>query len=112
MVKSTALGFWWEEMTAFMVPIGGIIAPKSLKPGKTFTVSGHDWADQIDTPAMNLSMVSANGHEIELSDLPIEAGSDYFERQVVVPSQTPRGRYWLRVSGGGFSELVDVVKVE
>ena len=112
MVKSAALGSWWEDMTSFMVPIGGIIAPKSLKPGDTFTVSGYGWEDQIETPTMELSLVSAYGHEVELADLPIEADMDYFEEQVVAPGETPRGRYWFRVSGGGFSELVDVVEVE
>ncbi len=112
MVKSSDLGSWWEDMTSFMVPIGGIIAPESIKPGDTFPVTGYDWADQIETPTMELSLVPADGHEIELADFPIEAGWGYFEEQVVVPDETPRGRYWLRVSGGGFSELVDVVQVE
>ena len=112
MVKSAELGRWWEEMTTYMVPIGGIIAPKSLKPGDTFTVSGYGWEDQIETPTMELSLVSAYGHEVELADLPIEADMDYFEEQVVAPGETPRGRYWFRVSGGGFSEHVDVVEVE
>ena len=30
MVKSSDLGSWWEDMTSFMVPIGGIIAPESI----------------------------------------------------------------------------------
>ena len=112
MVKSSALASWWEDKTSFMVPIGGINAPESIKPGDTFPVSGYDWADHIEPPTMELSLVAVDGHEIELTKFPIEAGWGYFEEQVVVPDGTPKGRYWLRVSGGAFSELVNVVQVQ
>ena len=82
MVKSAELGRWWGEMTTSMAPIGRIIAPKSLKPGKTITVSAYDWAGQIETPTMKLSMVSVNGHEVVLADFPLNAGRGYFEEQV------------------------------
>ena len=30
----------------------------------------------------------------------------------MVPGQTSRGRYWLRVTSGSFSGLVDIIQVE
>ena len=63
----------------------------------------------MDAAAMNLSLVSLDGAEIQLGAYPVP---DTFQGQLTVPDQTPSGRYWLRVSGGGFSELVKIVHVE
>ncbi len=60
MVKSADLGLWWKDMTTFMVPIGSIITPKSIKAGKSLPVEMHGWADIVEAPTMNLSLVSLN----------------------------------------------------
>lgn len=38
--------------------------------------------------------------------------SGIFEGHRRIPAETPVGRYWLRVTGGDFSELVEMVDVE
>ena len=109
MVKSAHLAQWWEEMTGFMVPIGSVGIPKTIKPGEPFTITLFSWDDVIDGDSANLSLLSFDGAEIGLGEFPV---SDTFQGQETVPDQTPGGRYWLRVSGGSFSELVKIVHIE
>ena len=109
MVKSAHLAQWWEEMTGFMAPIGSVGIPKTIKPGEPFKITLYSWDDVIDGDYANLSLVSSDGPEIELGAFPV---SDLFQGRRTVPDQTPSGHYWLRVAGGGFSELVKIVHVE
>ena len=109
MVKSADLAQWWEDMTEFMVPIGSVGIPKTIRAGESFTITLFSWDGVIDGAAMNLSLVSLDGAEIRLGAYPV---SDTFQGQLTMPDQTPGGRYWLRVSGGSFSELVGIVHIE
>ena len=45
MVKSAHLAQWWEKMTGFMVPIGSVGIPKTIKPGEPFTITLFSWDD-------------------------------------------------------------------
>ena len=110
MVKSAELGLWWEDMTTFMVSIGTVNSPERIKKGESFGVSVCCWGNVVQAPTMTLSLVSADGPETKLAEIPVS--STYFQEDVVVPGQTPRGRYWLRVTSGDFSELVDIIQVE
>ena len=109
MVKSSDLAQWWEDMTEFMVRIGNVSIPGTIRAGESFTITLYSWNGVMDAAAMNLSLVSLDGAEIQLGAYPVP---DTFQGQLTVPDQTPSGRYWLRVSGGGFSELVKIVHVE
>ena len=109
MVKSADLAQWWEDMTEFMVPIGSVGIPKTIRAGEPFTITLFSWDDVIDGDSLNLSLVSLAGAEIQLGAYPV---SGTFQGQLSVPDQTPDGRYWLRVSGGSFSELVTIVHLE
>ena len=109
MVKSTHLSQWWEEMSELMVPIGSVGIPKSIKAGEPFTITLFSWDGVIDGDSVDLSLVSSDGAEIGLGEYPV---SGTFQGQLTVPDQTPDGRYWLRVSGGSFSELVTIVHLE
>ena len=104
MVKSAELGLWWEDMTTFMVRIG-----ETIEVGGSFLISGWSWHRVVEAPAMKLSLISADGLETKLAEIPVSP--TYFEDEVMLPGQTPRGRYWLRVTSGDFSELVDVIQV-
>ena len=110
MVKSPELGLWWEDMTTFMVSIGAVNTPERIKKGESFGISVRSWGNVVQAPTMKLSLVSADGLETKLAEIPVS--STYFQDELMVPGQTPRGRYWLRVTSGDFSELVDVVQVE
>ena len=112
MVKSSELGLWWEDMTTFMVSIGSISTPETIKAGESFPISGYGWADIVQAPTMNLSLESADGLNIELGEITVVTDSGYFEGQVMVPDDTPSGRYWLRVSSRSFSNLVDLVQLD
>ena len=107
-VESSSLSRWWEHMTEFMAPIGTIGIPKTIRVGEPFHFTLINWDDVIDGLSMNLSLMPLDGPEIELGTFPV---SDVFQGQMAVPEQVPIGRYWLRVSGDGFAELVHVVQV-
>ena len=109
MVKSTDLAQWWEDMTEFMVPIGSVGIPKTIRAGESFTITLFSWDGVIDGDSVDLSLVSSDGAEIGLGEYPV---SGTFQGQLTVPDQTPSGRHWLRVSGGSFSELVGIVHIE
>ena len=109
MVKSAHLAQWWEEMTGFMVPIGSVGIPKTIEAGESFKITLFSWDGVIDGDSVDLSLVSSDGAEIGLGGYPV---SGTFQGQLSVPGETPSGRYWLRVSGGGFSELVTIVHIE
>ena len=108
MVKSSDLSQWWDEMLEFMVPIGNASIPTAIEAGKPFTITLYSWGDVVDGDSINLSLESLDGLEIDLGAFPV---SGTFQGQVTVPDETQGGRYWLRVSGGGFSELVNIVYV-
>ena len=112
MIESSDLGLWWEDMPTVMAPIGSVNIPGTINVGRSFPVSGCCWADIVQAPSITLSLVSVDRLEIELIEIPIEAGTGDFRRQVKIPEKTPNGRYWLYVSGGSFSEFVNVVQVE
>ena len=108
MVESSDLSRWWEHMTEFMVPIGSVGIPKSINTGEPFKITLLSWDDVVNENSVILSLVSSGGTETGLGAFP---ASDHFQGEVVVPAQTPSGRYWLRVAGGSFSELVETVQV-
>ena len=108
MVRSSGLSQWWEEMPELMVRIGILSLPETVVAGEPFTMTLYSWDDVIDGDSINLGLVSLDGTEIGLGTFPT---SDTFQGQLTVPAQTPEGRYWLRVSGGHFSELVRRVDV-
>ena len=116
MVESSDLGLWWEDMPEFMVPIGNVRAPKTIKAGELFTLTLCCWDDFVQADRMNLSLVSADGFEIDLGEIPVLTDMQVpevdYQWQGIVPEQTPSGRYWWRVSSEGFSELVDDVQLE
>ena len=109
-VKSPDLGLWWEDMPSFMAPIGSISLAETIDAGQPFSLTTCCWANILQKPTMDLSLVSQDGDEIELGQLPTE--QDFAEAQLTVPDHTPQGRYWLRVSSNGFSELVEVVQMQ
>ncbi len=109
MVKSSDLGLWWEDMTEFMAPIGSVSIPKAIRAGESFQITLMSWDNVLDAASMNLSLVSLEGLELGLGEFPV---SDLFQGQATVPEQAPSGRYWLRVAGAGFSELVRTVQLE
>ena len=109
-VKSPDLGLWWEDMPSFMAPIGSMSLPETIVVGQPFSLTTCCWANILQTPTMDLSLVSQDGNEIALGQLPTD--QDFTEAQFTVPDHTPQGRYWLRVSSIGFSELVEVVQVQ
>ena len=115
-VESPNLGLWWEDMPRYMFPIGNMRAPKTIKAGEPFTIRLCCWDDFVQADAMNLSLVSADGFEIGLGEVPVLTDMQVpevdYQWQGIVPEQTPGGRYWWRVSSDGFSELVDVVLLE
>ena len=108
MVKSAALSRWWDEMPEIMVRTGILSLPEIIEADEPFTITLYSWDDVIDGDSINLGLVSSDGREIGLGTFP---SSDTFQGQLKVPDRTPSGRYWLRVSGGNFSELVQVVNV-
>ena len=108
MVTSTGLSRWWEEMPELMARIGILSLPQIVEAGEPFTMTLYSWHGVIDGDSINLGLESLDGTEIGLGTFPT---SDTFQGQLTVPGQTPEGRYWLRVSGGNFSELVEVVQV-
>ena len=108
MVRSPGLSRWWEEMPELMVHIGILSLPEIIEVDEPFTITLYDWHHVIDGDSINLGLVSLDGTEIGLGTFP---ASDTFQGKLTVPDQTPDGRHWLRVSGGAFSELVDVVHV-
>ena len=108
MVRSSGLSQWWEEMPELMVRIGILSLPEVVGPGEPFTLTLYDWHDVIDGDSINLGLVPLDGTEIGLGTFP---SSDTFQGKLTVPGQTPGGRYWVRVSGGNFSELVRTVYV-
>ena len=110
LVNSPDLGLWWEDMPNFMAPIGLITLPDTLEAGQPFPLTTCCWPNILRTPTMDLSLVTRDGAEIALGRL--SAGSEFSEFQLTVPDRTPEGRYWLRVSSNGFSELVDLVLVQ
>ncbi len=110
MVKSVELGLWWEDMSTFMERICAIHIPKTIKQGEPVTVSVSEWGHVAQAPTMKLSLVYAGGTELELGEVP--SSSSYFQGELVSPAHTPSGRYWLRVTSGDFSELVEIVQVE
>lgn len=109
-VNSPDIGLWWEDMPNFMAPIGALRLPDALVPGTPFSLSACCWANILQTPTMDLSLVARDGAEITLGRLP--TGSEFSEFQLTVPERTPQGRYWLRISTNAFSELVDVVTIK
>ena len=112
MVESSDMGLWWEDMPEFMVPIGNLQAPKKIKAGEPFTLKLCCWGDFVQVDRMNLSLVSADGFGIDLGEVPGFSDDRFEQWRGIVPEQTPSGRYWWRVSGDSFSELVDVVLLE
>ena len=102
-VESSDLSRWWDHMTEFMVPIGSVGIPKAIKAGEPFQITLMNWDDVIGGSSMNLSLVPLEGPEIHLGTIPV---SDLFQGQLAAPEEAPIGRYWLRVAGGGFSELI------
>ena len=108
MVRSTGLSRWLEEMPELMARIGILSLPEFVEADEPFSMTLYDWHGVIDGDSINLGLVSLDGTEIGLGTFP---SSDTYQGQLTVPRQTPEGRYWLRVSGGNFSELVDVVYV-
>ena len=87
MVKSAELGLWWEDMTTFMVSIGTVNSPERIKKGESFGVSVCCWGNVVQAPTITLSLVSADGPETKLAEIPVS--STYFQEDVVVPGQTP-----------------------
>ena len=107
-VKSSELNRWWQDMAELMAPIGSIGIPKTIEAGEPFKITLWGWDDVVNGDSVNLSLVSLDGAEVGLGTFPAE---DLFQGEVTVPAQTPIGRYWLRVAGGGFSELVEIIEV-
>lgn len=107
-VESSDISRWWDRMTEFMVPIGSVGIPKTIKAGEPFQITLMNWDDVIGGSSMNLSLVPLEGPEIHLGTIPV---SDFFQGQLAAPEEASAGRYWLRVTGGGFSELVGSVEV-
>ena len=108
MVESSDLSRWWQDMAEFMAPIGSIGIPQAIKAGEPFKITLLNWDAVINGDSLNLSLVSSDGSEIGLGVFPT---SDLFQGDATVPAHTPSGRYWLRVAGGGFYELVEIVEV-
>ena len=108
-VESLDLSRWWQDMTEFMVPIGSISIPKTIKTGEPFKITLWSWDDVVNGDSVNLTLISLDGPEVRLGAFP---AVDLFQGEVTVPTQTPSGRYWLRAAGGGFSELVEIVHIE
>ena len=108
-VKSPDLGLWWKDMPDFMVPIGIINLPDTLHPGESFSLTICCWKSILQTPTMTLSLVAQDDTETQLGELPTASG--FTESRLTVPESTSPGRYWLRVSTNGFSELVELVNV-
>ena len=109
-VKSPDLGLWWKDMPDFMVPIGIINIPETIEAGKPFSPTTCCWKSILQTPTMTLSLVAQDDTETQLGELPTP--SAFTESQLTVPTHTPEGRYWLRVSANAFSEFVEVVEVQ
>ena len=97
MVESSDLGLWWEDMPEFMVPIGNVQAPKTINAGEPFTLKLCCWDDFFQADRMNLSLVSADGFEVDLGEVPGLCDDVFKQWQGIVPEQTPSGRYWWRV---------------
>ena len=108
-VESQDLTRWWDRMTTFMVPIGSVGIPRTVKAGEPFQITLMNWDDVIGGSFMNLSLVPLEGPEIHLGTIPV---SDLFQGQLAAPKKASGGRYWLRVAGGGFSELVISVELQ
>ena len=77
-----------EDMTTFMVRIGSVNAPETIEAGGSFLVSAWSWANVVQAPTIRLSLVSADGLETELAEIPVS--STYFQEEVMVPGQTSR----------------------
>ena len=66
MVASPELSRWWEEMSEFMVPIGSVGIPETVKAGEPFKVTLMSWDDVIDGDSVSLSLEPSDGPEIGL----------------------------------------------
>ena len=109
MVTSQELNRWWEELNEFMIPIGSVGIPKTINAAEPVQITLMNWDDIVDGDIVVLSLEPLNGPEIGVAAFPV---SGFFQGKANIPADTPSGGYWLRVSGGDFSELVAIVSVE
>lgn len=108
-VTSPELSRWWEEINKYMVPVGVVSIPKKIRAGESFDITLWDWDNVIDGDSVTVSLEREDNLETRLGTYPL---SGTFQGQGTVAAGTPAGRYWLRVAGNGFSELVEMVDVE
>ena len=108
-VTSSDVGRWWEEMDEYMMPVAMVGIPKKIKVGETFKITSGDWSKVVDGDPVTLSLEREDGPVTKLGTYP---ASGIFQGHRRIPAETPAGRYWLRVTGGDFSELVEIVDVE
>ena len=108
-VTSPDVGRWWEEMDEYMMQVATVGIPKKIKVGEIFKVTLGDWSKVVDGDSVTLSMEQVDGSETRLG---INPASGIFQGHRRLPAETPVGRYWLRVTGGDFSDLVEIVDVE
>ena len=108
-VTSPDVGRWWEEMDEYMMQVAMVGIPKKIKVGEIFKVTLGDWSKVVDGDSVTLSLEQVDGPETRLGTYP---ASGIFQGHRRIPAETSAGRYWLRVTGGDFSELVEIVDVE
>ena len=108
-VTSIGLSRWWEEMDEYMIPVAKVGIPKKIKAGEPFKITLGNWDDVIDGDSVVLSLEREGGPVTKLGTYP---ASGIFQGHRRIPVETLVGRYWLRVTGGDFSELVEMVDVE
>ena len=108
-VTSPDVGRWWEEMDEYMMQVATVGIPKKIKVGEIFKVTLGDWSKVVDGDSVTLSLEQVDGPETRLGTYP---ASGIFQGHRRIPAETSAGRYWLRVTGGDFSELVEIVDVE
>ena len=109
-VKSSDMRLWWDNMGELMVPTGNVGIPETIRPGESFPITVRDWDMVVNGDSIHLSLESQEGAEIDLGEFPL--AFLIHRGQGTVPESTPSGRYWLRVEGAGFSEIIKRVQVE
>ena len=85
-VESLDLSRWWQDMTEFMVPIGSISIPKTIKTGEPFKITLWSWDDVVNGDSVNLTLISLDGPEVRLGAFP---AVDLFQGEVTVPAPPP-----------------------
>lgn len=108
-VVSSDVSRWWGEMNKYMMPVATVGIPKKIKNGELFKITLGDWSEVVDGDSVTLSLEREGGPVTKLGTYP---ASGIFQGHRRIPAETPAGRYWLRVIGGDFSELVEIVDVE